>query len=218
MYTLSEWQYLLEQLFHRHYGITLNDTKFDDEEIIKQYWMACITPAQAVNAWANKYQLERIDNTNNSDLNLSDEQLIMKENIIHQEEYRLPVNQKLIDLLFKEMKAQSSMKQQVKAASFIFRDSSYNAETGGYHPVEIRLVRKEERWFFDYITDFAYMGRVYPELEKEIDFSWSQQYAFHAGLGDLGHKAGCELFELWQSNFIQYYDMDVYTIQFLWEI
>lgn len=139
-------------------------------------------------------------------------------NIIHQEGYHLPVNQKLIDLLYKEAERISPIKQQWKAASFIFRDSSYNAETGGYHPVEIRLIRKEEQWYFDYVTDFAYIGRVYPELEKEIDFSWSQQYAFYAGLGDLGHKAGCELFELWQTNFIQYYDMDVYTVQILWEI
>ncbi|MBC3227486.1 DUF2787 family protein [Serratia fonticola] len=139
-------------------------------------------------------------------------------NIIHQEGYRLPVNQKLIELLFKEMGNAPPMKNKLKAASFIFRDTDYSAERGGYHPVGIRLIRKEERWFFDYVTDFAYTGTVYPELEKEMDFSWSQQYAFHAGLGDLGHKAGCELFELWQSNFIQYYDMDVYTVQFLWEI
>ncbi|HHQ6628118.1 TPA: DUF2787 family protein [Serratia fonticola] len=139
-------------------------------------------------------------------------------NIILQEGYRLPVNQKLIELLFKEMGNAPPIKQQLKAVSFIFRDSDYSAELGGYHPVEIRLIKKEERWFFDYVTDFAYMGTVYPELEKEIDFSWSQQYTFHAGLGDLGHKAGCELFGLWQSNFIQYYDLDVYTVQILWEI
>ncbi len=139
-------------------------------------------------------------------------------NIILQEGYRLPVNQKLIELLFKEMGNIPPMKNKLKAASFIFRDTDYSAERGGYHPVEIRLIKKDDQWYFDYITDFAYMGRVYPELEKEIDFSWSQQYAFHSGLGDLGHKAGCELFELWQSNFIQYYDLDVYTVQFLWEI
>ncbi|WP_431222132.1 DUF2787 family protein [Serratia sp. L9] len=139
-------------------------------------------------------------------------------NIIHQEGYRLPVNKNLIELLLKEMDKAPPIKQQLKAASFIFRDNSYNAETGGYHPVEIRLIIKEGQWYFDYITDFAYMGRVYPELEKEIDFSWVQQYAFHAGLGDLGYKAACELFELWQANFINYYNLDVYTVQILWEI
>lgn len=47
------------------------------------------------------------------------------------------------------------------------------------------------------------MGTVYPELEKEIDISWSQQYVFLAYVGDLPVNAGRELFELWQSNFIR---------------
>lgn len=139
-------------------------------------------------------------------------------NIIYQAGYKLPINQQLIDLLFKEMGKAPPINKKIKAASFIFRDADYSAELGGYHPVEIRLIRKNELWYFDYVTDFAYMGQIHPELEKEIDFSWSQQYTFHAGLGDLGHKAGCELFMLWQANFIQYYDMGVYTVQVLWEI
>lgn len=61
------------------------------------------------------------------------------------------------------------------------------------------------------------MGTVYPELEKEIDFSWSQQYVFLAHVGDLPVNTGRELFELWQSNFIQYQAMNVYTITVLWE-
>nr|WP_233961436.1 DUF2787 family protein [Pectobacterium versatile] len=72
-------------------------------------------------------------------------------------------------------------------------------------------------WHFDYITDFSYMGTVYPELEKEIDISWSQQYVFLAHVGDLPVNAGKELFELWQSNFIQYHAMNAYTITVLWE-
>ena len=63
----------------------------------------------------------------------------------------------------------------------------------------------------------SYMGVVYPELEKEIDISWSQQYVFLAHVGDLSVNAGRELFELWQSNFIQYHAMNVYTITVLWE-
>lgn len=59
-------------------------------------------------------------------------------------------------------------------------------------------------------------GVVYPELEKEIDISWSQQYVFLAYVGDLPVNAGRELFELWQSNFIQYHAMNVYTITVLW--
>ncbi|HBB7292849.1 TPA: DUF2787 family protein, partial [Escherichia coli] len=54
-------------------------------------------------------------------------------------------------------------------------------------------------------------------LEKEIDISWSQQYVFLAYVGDLPVNAGRELFELWQSNFIQYHGMNIYTITVLWE-
>nr|WP_250393376.1 DUF2787 family protein [Escherichia coli] len=44
-----------------------------------------------------------------------------------------------------------------------------------------------------------------------------QQYVFLAHVGDLPVNAGRELFELWQSNFIQYHAMNVYTITVLWE-
>jgi hypothetical protein len=36
-----------------------------------------------------------------------------------------------------------------------FRDPTYSAEFGGYHPVEIRISAKGE---IEYITDFAYVG------------------------------------------------------------
>ncbi|MEN1933506.1 DUF2787 family protein [Escherichia coli] len=47
-----------------------------------------------------------------------------------------------------------------------FRDPDYSAESGGFHPVEMRFIRQDNEWYFDYVTDFSYMGRVYPELEK----------------------------------------------------
>ncbi|MBE5201257.1 DUF2787 family protein [Pectobacterium sp. FL60-S17] len=138
-------------------------------------------------------------------------------NKIHQEGYSLPVKQTLIDLLFKEMGNPPSHKTRIAAVSLLFKDLTYSAERGGYHPVEIRLISRNDEWHFDYITDFSYMGTVYPELEKEIDISWSQQYVFLAHVGDLPVNAGKELFELWQSNFIQYHAMNAYTITVLWE-
>lgn len=138
-------------------------------------------------------------------------------NVIHQDGYILPVSQALIELLFKEMGERPSIKSKLLAVSIIFRDIHYSPDRGGYHPVEIRLNFNNDQFSFDYITDLAYMGHVYPELEKQIDFSWSQQYVFCAGVGDLSHAEGCELFELWQSNFINYWKMGVYTPQILWE-
>ncbi|MBN3051736.1 DUF2787 domain-containing protein [Pectobacterium versatile] len=138
-------------------------------------------------------------------------------NKIHQEGYFLPVKQTLIDLLFKEMGNPPPYKTRISSVSLLFKDLTYSAERGGYHPVEIRLISRNGEWHFDYITDFSYMGTVYPELEKEIDISWSQQYVFLAHVGDLPVNAGKELFELWQSNFIQYHAMNAYTITVLWE-
>ncbi|HFE7524802.1 TPA: DUF2787 family protein, partial [Salmonella enterica subsp. enterica serovar Newport] len=108
-------------------------------------------------------------------------------------------------------------KARINAVTLLFKDLSYSAEAGGFHPVEIRLISRNDEWYFDYITDFSYMGVVYPELEKEIDISWSQQYVFLAYAGDLPVDAGRELFELWQSSFIQYHAMNAYTITVLWE-
>ena len=88
----------------------------------------------------------------------------------------MPVSQELINVIFKEMVNPPQHKARIVAVSLLFKYLSYSAEKGGYHPVEIRLISRNDEWYFDYITDFGYMGTVYPELEKEIDISWSQQY------------------------------------------
>lgn len=94
-----------------------------------------------------------------------------------------------------------------------FRDPDYSAESGGFHPVEIRLIRKNNEWYFDYVTDFSYMGRVYPELEKEIDFCWSGNYVFHYLIGDISLAAERnELWSLWERNFMEYLSMGIYRV------
>nr|WP_234932772.1 DUF2787 family protein [Aeromonas caviae] len=37
---------------------------------------------------------------------------------------------------------------------FNFRDPDYGPVRGGFHPVEIRLLKRKDRWQFDYVTDF----------------------------------------------------------------
>ena len=129
----------------------------------------------------------------------------------------LPISPALPDLLRSAVREQRLDLTDLSTLTFNFRSPGYSAETGGVHPVELRLIRGLHGWVFDYITDFSYQGTVYPELEKEIDISWSQQYVFLAYRGDLPVNAGRELFELWQSNFIQYHAMNIYTITVLWE-
>ncbi len=93
-----------------------------------------------------------------------------------------------------------------------FRDSTYSAESGGYHPVEIRLVKTGEQWVFDYITDFSYVGYPYPELVKEVDFDFSSGlanflYQFEESITD---EQVHEFYSIWESNFLSYVEMDAF--------
>lgn len=58
---VAVWQMLLTRLLEQHYGLTLNDTPFSDETVIKEHIDAGITLADAVNFLVEKYELVRID-------------------------------------------------------------------------------------------------------------------------------------------------------------
>lgn len=58
---VAVWQMLLTRLLEQHYGLTLNDTPFSDETVIKEHIDAGITLADAVNFLVDKYELVRID-------------------------------------------------------------------------------------------------------------------------------------------------------------
>ncbi len=94
-----------------------------------------------------------------------------------------------------------------------FRDKSYSAENGGYHPVEIALNKTDENHYsILYITDFSYCGGPYPELERDLDFDIGNGMAFsrYAGWQNIRHSSVIELYELWESNFIVYQEMEAY--------
>ena len=140
---------------------------------------------------------------------------------IHQSGLRLPIAQAFSQLLLHELNnsvINSAIDLTlVRAVTLNFRDPLYSAETGGFHPVEIRLLRLHEQWLFDYVTDFSFMGNYYPELEKELDICWSQGYVYHFLMGDIDEEEGGALFELWQRNFIQYHKMKCYEVSIQWE-
>lgn len=140
---------------------------------------------------------------------------------IHQSGLRLPIAQAFSQLLLNELDnsvINSAIDlTSVRAVTMNFRDPLYSAETGGFYPVEIRLLRLHEQWQFDYVTDFSYMGSYYPELEKELDICWSQGYIYHFMMGDIDEEEGGALFELWQRNFIQYHKMKCYEVSIQWE-
>lgn len=55
------WQQLLTYLLEHHYGLTLNDTPFQDDTAIAEHIDAGITLADAVNFLVERYELVRID-------------------------------------------------------------------------------------------------------------------------------------------------------------
>ena len=55
------WQQLLTYLFDRHYGLTLNDTPFCYESVIREHIESGISLKDAVNFVVERYGLLRID-------------------------------------------------------------------------------------------------------------------------------------------------------------
>jgi len=90
-----------------------------------------------------------------------------------------------------------------------FRDPSYDAETGGFHPVEIRVSAAGS---LVYVTDFSFVGAgPYAELCKELDFDFGLR-VFQSFGKEWSIEAGAEVFQAWQENFISYYEMGVYQV------
>lgn len=58
---VAVWQMLLTRLLEQHYGLTLNDTPFSDETVIKEHIDASISLVDALNFLVEKYELVRID-------------------------------------------------------------------------------------------------------------------------------------------------------------
>lgn len=58
---VTVWQTLLTYLLDRHYGLTLNDTPFSNEDVIQEHIDARISLCDAINFIVEKYDLVRTD-------------------------------------------------------------------------------------------------------------------------------------------------------------
>ncbi|UPR28402.1 DUF2787 domain-containing protein [Vibrio crassostreae] len=127
-----------------------------------------------------------------------------------------PVSQKLKSLLKSKIETfwkQNPTKKDYESLTINFRDTTYSADAGGYHPVEIMLLKEEESQYqIQYLTDFAYMGNVYPELERNVDFDVANGQAFIAPMGwqSCHDKSIVEFYSLWERNFLAYLQMGAY--------
>ena len=129
----------------------------------------------------------------------------------------LPVSKSLHSLLTKSLIDKLAEEDHIATSTYLvfnYRDSSYSAEAGGFHPVEIAIAQSSDgRRNIEYATDFAYVGRVYPELERCLDFDFRDQsfYAQYSGWAPMkGNNSAIELYQLWENNFLAYADMEVY--------
>ncbi|ENH0543568.1 DUF2787 domain-containing protein [Vibrio sp. M260112] len=126
----------------------------------------------------------------------------------------LPVSKKLHKLLSEQFTAHLLSDKALTTSRYLvfnFRDKSYSAQEGGFHPVEIAICQTStEEWSIEYITDFAYMGNYYPELERNLDFDFRVGQFFVAYRGWLPmqySRDAKDLYRLWECNFLAY----VYT-------
>ncbi|NOH84095.1 DUF2787 domain-containing protein [Vibrio sp. 03-59-1] len=123
----------------------------------------------------------------------------------------LPISVNLQTVLLKHINTQPN--QSFDHFTLNFSNTSYSAESGGYHPVEIALQKDSaERWSILYITDFAYMGNYYPELERSVDFDIGNNMAFFTGVGwqAIDAYGVNDFYKIWESNFLSYLDMESY--------
>ncbi len=129
----------------------------------------------------------------------------------------LPISDKLHSLLGRLFTAQLLIETELATRSYVtfnFTDSTYSSDAGGFHPVEIALRHcTDGQWCIEYITDFAYMGHVYPELERHLDFDLQRGEFFMAYLGwrpIKDNNDAHELYTLWERNFLAYIESDCY--------
>ena len=130
----------------------------------------------------------------------------------------LPVSKKLHKLLSEQLTAHFLSNEVLTTSRYLvfnFRDKSYSADDGGFHPVEMAICHTSTgEWSIEYITDFAYMGNHYPELERNLDFDFRVGQFFVAYRGWLpiqGSPDAKALYRLWECNFLAYVDMDSYN-------
>lgn len=128
-------------------------------------------------------------------------------------DFALPVSQALMSILDLELVRSGMVLKGKSSLVFNFRDPDYGPVRGGFHPVEIRLLKRKDRWQFDYVTDFSYQGpEEMAELVKEIDFNFLSEEYYLIRYGQMGPVSARELYMMWESNFVSYYQMGVFTV------
>ncbi|MBO7910473.1 DUF2787 domain-containing protein [Vibrio sp. G41H] len=117
----------------------------------------------------------------------------------------LPISTRFYNVITKQVQ-QGNGNNDSDLLTVNFRDTSYSAEAGGYHPVEIMIRNEGNKWRLCYITDFAYSGGVYPELTIELDFNIESNIFRQMFLAPcaLAHREVKSFYRTWEGNFLEY--------------
>jgi hypothetical protein len=118
------------------------------------------------------------------------------------------LDSEFVTLLNEQLTAEKPTDSDIIALNF--RDPTYSAENGGYHPVEIHVDGSGNLLC---LTDFAYFGQP-PFVELGIELDWNFEHdsfrqfdSFH----DL--ECGRSLLGLYTRNFTAYYHSGVYQVE-----
>src|SRR5450631_4283374 len=112
-----------------------------------------------------------------------------------------PISEALVEIL------QEIVKEKAGACIVNFRDPSYSADRGGFHPVEIMIGSNGS---IQYITDFSFSGQPpSADLVKEIDFDFGTGTFQHLGR-EFPLMSGRSLYRTWEKNFVAYHKMGVF--------
>ena len=129
---------------------------------------------------------------------------------IHRETI-LPLPEHFYEVLERQLAALNN--PNLNSVTFNYRDPDYNAESGGYHPVEFNLYRQDDCWYLNYFTDFAYCGGPFPELEKEMEVLFQEKQVYNSFFGRCYLEHADSLLRLLLENFCNYVEMEVYQVQ-----
>lgn len=125
----------------------------------------------------------------------------------------LPVSDNLAQILLQQLVPATEGIDALTSATINFRDPEYCAKSGGYNPVEVRLVWRNNTWQIDYITSFSFVGMGWcAELAKELDFDFAQDCFEMRGYRPQVLAVGKEMYRLFEQNFIEYVRMDVFDV------
>ncbi|WP_371374873.1 DUF2787 family protein [Thalassotalea aquiviva] len=99
--------------------------------------------------------------------------------------------------------------EDAKRITLNFLDPGYCAQTGGYHPVNVGLVKNMNEWRLVSISDYAYQDSS-NDLVKEIEICFTTNKAYSMFTGWLDSGDSQELLSMLINNFVEYYAMGVY--------